>query len=367
VAALQAPRLSLLSTSLCLALQALAQTAPAPAAPAASSSAKDDTPRTGELKEIVVTAERRKESAQRTSISLSAISGEDARARGETSLQDVISETPALTIQSTPQGGQIYIRGIGSSGDSNWVDPAVGLMIDGVYSGRAEAVMGSLYDVARIEVLRGPQGTLYGRNSTGGTINVIANEPERTFGAAANTQFGNYDLRHIDGMLNMPINDAVQARLAVLRETRDGYFSNNGYASDLTGARLKLKARPRNDLTLSLTLDHYRQTGDGATTVPREGTNLPPFANWPKYPADSQDPWYVDPVHPADKQDIRFDTVSAQIDYDMGFASLTVIPAWVTSKRVVTSDLDRDAEVVGAAPEFACRPRTALGGGRLRF
>jgi iron complex outermembrane recepter protein len=335
-------RLTALAAGILLAFSSAAQTSPAAdaeQAPKSDSDKKAEKPAVNTLKEVVITAERRKESAQRTAIALTAVSGEDARDRGQTTLQSVVADTPALIIQSSPQGGQIYIRGIGSSGDSNWVDPAVGLMIDGVYSGRAEAVMSSLYDVARIEVLRGPQGTLYGRNSTGGTVNVISNEPSKTFGAAVNTQIGNYNLRHVDAMVNVPVNDTLQTRLAAVREKRDGYFSNNGYASDLTGARLKTKITPSEALGISLTLDHYQQKGDGATTVPRAGSNLPSTATWAKYPADVSDPWWVDDLHPADKQDIQFDTVSGQLDYRFDFGTLSVIPSYVKSRRYTVSDL----------------------------
>jgi iron complex outermembrane recepter protein len=333
-------RLGVLAAGVFLAFSSAAQTT-ADASSSKSDDKSSDAKSAGKLKDVVVTAERRKGTAQRTSISLTAVSGEEARDKGETTLQSVVADTPALVVQSSPQGGQIYIRGIGSSGDSNWVDPAVGLMIDGVYSGRAETVLSSLYDVSRIEVLRGPQGTLYGRNSTGGTVNIVTNDPEKKFDAAINTQFGSYNLRHVDGMINVPINDVVSTRLALVRETRDGYFTNNGYASDLTGARFKAKVTPSADLKVMLTLDHYEQKGDGATTVPRAGGGaLPPgVTDWPRYPADSSNPWYVDSLHPADKQDIKFDTVTGQIDYKLGQADLSIIPAYVKSHRYTVSDL----------------------------
>jgi iron complex outermembrane recepter protein len=325
-------RPTLLVATLSLAAGALAQTSPAEgdAVPV-----KD----TKTLESVLITAERRKESAQRTSISLTAVSGEEARDKGQTSLATIVADTPSLNIQASPQGGQIYIRGIGSSGDSNWIDPAVGLMLDGVYSGRAETVMSSMYDIARVEVLRGPQGTLYGRNSTGGTINVVSNEPEQKFGVALNTQLGNYHLRHADAMINLPLGDTVAARLAVLREKRDGYFSNDGYASDLSGARLKLLAAPTQGLTLGLTYEHYLQKGTGATSVPRQADGLPPFATWTKYPTELSDPWEVDAQHPADQQKLKFDTISAQASYDLGFATLSLLPSHMESRRDLHTDL----------------------------
>jgi iron complex outermembrane receptor protein len=341
-------RLSLLAAALSLATGTWAQSALAEE-PTAAEAKKAERPQA--LEAVVITAERRKESAQRTSISLTAISGDEARDKGQTSLANIVTDTPSLNIQASPQGGQIYIRGIGSSGDSNWIDPAVGLMLDGVYSGRAETVMSSMYDIARVEVLRGPQGTLYGRNSTGGTINVITNEPERRFSAGLNTQFGNYNLRHADAMVNVPLGDTVAARLAVMRETRDGYFSNDGYASDLTGARLKLLARPAEGLTLGLTYDHYLQKGTGATSVPRAADGLPPFANWAQYPADLSDPWAVDAQHPADQQVVKFDTISAQASVELGWATLSLLPSHMQSRRDLHTDLITGTVLAATLPQ----------------
>ena len=296
---------------------------------------KSDSKKITELKPVVVTAEHRKEDIQKMSIAVTAISGDDARERGDTRLSEVITAAPSLQVQGSPQGGQIYIRGVGSNGDSNYIDPAVGLMIDGVYSGRAETVLSSMYDIDRVEILRGPQGTLYGRNSTGGTINVLTNEPESTFSGAVNTQLGNYGLRHLDAMLNLPINSWLSARVAVLREKHDGYFRNDGGAADLTGARLKLLAKPTDALTIGLTVDHYQTKGAGQTTVPRSGVTF-----WPTYPTGGLgSPWDVDALHPADYQNYTFNTYTLKINYDLGWANLTFLPSYARNDRYLTTNL----------------------------
>lgn len=288
------------------------------------------------LQEIVITAERRTANAQKTAISITATSGDELRAKGQTTLESALSDTPAVTVMATPQGGQVFVRGVGSQGDSNYVDPAVSLSLDGVYSGRAERVFSSLYDVDRVEVLRGPQGTLYGRNATGGSVNVLTRNPGPRFEAGINLQAGNYALAHADGYLNVPLDELFALRVATMRETRDGYFSNNGRASDLTAGRVKLLFKPNADVSLLATVDSFDSRGTGATTVPRPFEGGPPFFNWR---TDYRDPWKVDDLHPADVQLTRFTTYSLQADIDLGIGRLTILPAYVTSKRLTQTDL----------------------------
>jgi len=158
------------------------------------------------LQEVVVTAEKRMENAQTTAIAITAISGDDIAAHAENQLDTTLRDVPSLQVQSTPQGGEIYIRGVGANGDSNFIDPSVALSFDGVYSGRSERLAAALYDINRIEVLRGPQGTIYGRDADGGAVNVISNGP--IIGdseSRINLQVGNYNLAHIDAAQNIPL------------------------------------------------------------------------------------------------------------------------------------------------------------------
>ena len=288
------------------------------------------------LEEITVTAEKREENVQKTAVSVTAISGADIRENAQVTLESVLRDVPALTIQKSPQGGQIYIRGVGANGDSNWVDPDVAITQDGVYSGRAETVFSSMYDMDRVEVLRGPQGTLYGRNATGGAVNIITKNPVDEFESIVNFQVGNYSLYHFDGAINVPVNKAFAMRLAVLREKRDGYFSNGGRESDLTGVRAKLLYEPNEDLSILLTGDYSRSKGLDNTTVAYAHTSGPPFFQWD---LDPNDPYFVDSLHPADHIDYEFKTVSLNIDYDMGWSTLTILPSYTYSNRWVATDL----------------------------
>ncbi|MEY4413934.1 MAG: hypothetical protein RIQ53_1227 [Pseudomonadota bacterium] len=314
------------------------------APPAADAPTATTPPARGALQDVVVTAERRTTNVQKTAISITSTSGAELRAKGQTTLESTLSDTPAVNVMATPQGGQVFVRGVGSQGDSNYVDPAVSLNLDGVYSGRAERVFASLYDVQRVEVLRGPQGTLYGRNATGGSVNVITNNPGPTQEAGLNLQLGNFGLRHVDGFVNLPVIDTVSLRVAGMREQRDGYFSNGGRASDLTAGRVKLRVQPHADVSLLATVDAFDSQGRGATSVPRAFSGGPPFFNWR---TDYADPWEVDPLHPADVQHTRFLTSSLQADVNLGFGQLTVQPAITRSRRLTQTDLVAGTAVPG--------------------
>lgn len=316
---------------------------------------------TGALQEIIVTAEKRTEDVQRTAIAITTISGDEIAAHAENQLDTTLRDIPSLQVQSTPQGGEIYIRGVGANGDSNFIDPSVALSFDGVYAGRSERLAAPLYDINRIEVLRGPQGTIYGRDADAGAVNVVSNNPIIDGSdSRVNLQVGNYDLRHIDAAQNIPVNDQLAFRVAAEREDRNGYFSNDGYASHVTGARIKALYQPSADLTIQLLLDYSRQTGHWATTVPAQGTFAGPpafvFNSTTDYCAGAQggwldtqpgNPWHVDPCHPADTIDYRFATVALQVQYAMPWATLTVIPTYTYDRRSDLTNL-----VVGDDPFF---------------
>ena len=299
-----------------------------------------------ELDTVTVTAERHVQDAQKTAIAISVESGEELLKKGITTIDAALREAPGVEIQSRPQGGQIYIRGVGSNGDSNYIDSAVSVMRDNVYSGTAEAVTAAMYDVDRVEVLRGPQGTLYGRNATGGTVNVITNVPTDSSESTVNLQAGGYGLAHADAAINVPVNDALALRFAGMREVRDGYYSNGGGESNVYGARIKALYEPSERFSLLASVDYLHQKNLGVTTVPRAFTiprdpegNIPPPLLWLQWRTDYDDPWAVDPEHPAQWQEYDFTTVSLQADWDLGWGVLTVLPAYSRSNRHVLTGL----------------------------
>ena len=140
-----------------------------------------------------------------------------------------------------------------------------------------------------------------------------------------NFQAGNYQLFHFDGAVNVPLGDKLAFRVAALREHRDGYFSNGGMESNLTGVRVKLLYEPTEALSVLLTGDYSNQDQLDNTTVGYAHTSGPPFFQWE---IDPDDPWFVDPMHPADEKDDTFKTVSLKVDYDLGWSLATIIPAY---------------------------------------
>jgi iron complex outermembrane receptor protein len=179
----------------------------------------------GVLGEIVVTAEKREATIQDTPIAVSAFSGDDLAALGISGTDALATFTPGLTIQREVIG-KVVIRGIGTENYTVGSDPGVAIHKDGVYLARSSVAIFDFYDTNRVEVLRGPQGTLYGRNATGGVINIVSNRPEKEFGGYARVDVGNYSKRRIEGAVNVPFSDNVQGRLAVLYAQRDGFTEN---------------------------------------------------------------------------------------------------------------------------------------------
>jgi iron complex outermembrane recepter protein len=177
------------------------------------------------LEEVVVTAEKRSSTVQDTPLSIAAFSGDELEAAGIASTDGLSNLTPGLVIQKEVIG-KVVIRGVGTENFSVGSDPGVAIHQDGVYLARSSVAVFDFFDTERVEVLRGPQGTLYGRNATGGVINLISRKPEDEFGGYAKLDVGNYGKMRVEGALNAPFSDSVAGRLSVLWAQRDGYTEN---------------------------------------------------------------------------------------------------------------------------------------------
>jgi len=177
------------------------------------------------LEEIVVTAEKRAGTVQDTPVSIAAFSGDDLADAGINSTDALANYTPGLTIQKEVIG-KVVIRGIGTENYTVGSDPGVAIHKDGVYLARSSVSIFDFFDVNRIEVLRGPQGTLYGRNASGGVVNILSNEPTGESGGYARLDVGNYAKRRLEASINGAFSEAVQGRLSVLYAERDGYSKN---------------------------------------------------------------------------------------------------------------------------------------------
>lgn len=223
------------------------------------------------LEEILVTAEKRESSLQDTPISLLAFSSERLERFGVSDLGDIAGLAPNVTITPFPNSRSslvVFIRGVGNNDSQTTQDPAVGVYIDGVYIARSVGLTSDIADLERIEVLRGPQGTLYGRNTTGGAINLITAKPGEEFGFSQSLSAGNRDyLRSLSkfetGKLEMAGMGAVAAKLSYMSAEHSGWVENTGEGDnfgeeDKEAGRLAL----RWDLSESLTVDYAYDFSD---------------------------------------------------------------------------------------------------------
>jgi iron complex outermembrane receptor protein len=229
----------LLSTS-CLAGAALAQTAPAGPLPE-----HETVPHETVLDEIVITsARKRTESVQQTPVAVSVLSGQFLEEAKVTNLQNIASLAPNLQIThqvATPDVAAIYLRGFGVSTNDPAVDPAVAVYIDGIYQPTVSGTLLDLFDVQQVEVLRGPQGTLLGKNSPSGAVSVTTKRPSGEFGGEVQFDYGSYDRIEARGRVDVPIiKDILAAKVSLLEEEGGGYVKDVGIpVSDMGGVNLK--------------------------------------------------------------------------------------------------------------------------------
>ena len=228
--------------------------------PPASDGASDDKG----IGDIVVTATRRPDTAQNTPLAVTAIGGPALASRQIVNLQDLASSLPSVTINPTLGQGRIAIRGVGLDTTQSGAEGRVALHLDGVYISRPSATLSNMYDVDRVEVVRGPQGTLYGRNATAGAINIITNDPGKALGGYFRLTGGSYDLVRAEGALNLPLADNLQFRLAGQITNRGGYGRNLTTGNDINNARTRsvrgiLKWEPTPDIDVRLSGDYHRE------------------------------------------------------------------------------------------------------------
>jgi len=197
---------------------AFAQTA-APASTSASAS----------LDEVVVTAERRTSTAQRTAISMTALSGNALEEAGAKTILDLQTLTPGLSVTNSGLAVNVNIRGMGNTAVSPAVTTGVAVFRDGLYEPEAILLNEPMYDIADVQVLKGPQGTIIGQNATGGAMLINSKNPNfNGVNGYAEAELGNFNDRHFSGAANLPISDTLAARFAVNWETRDSWYTDIG-------------------------------------------------------------------------------------------------------------------------------------------
>jgi len=230
---------------------------------------------------IIVTAQKREEQLIDVPISLAALGEEQLEQQQISELRDFVGQVPNLLINNFNARSdtvRMFIRGIGQNDVSLTQDPSVALYVDGIYVGTSIGGGFETDDIARIEVLRGPQGTLYGRNATGGAINVISKKPDVSgFDAKVSYTYGNYDLQRANAMVNVPLSDRLAVRGSVVKADRGGLQKNLGLGRDAAeqdrlAARAAVRFQPTDALTFDYAYDYSLVKDSGTLSVPIEGS-----------------------------------------------------------------------------------------------
>ncbi|MEO1398504.1 MAG: TonB-dependent receptor plug domain-containing protein, partial [Pseudomonadota bacterium] len=178
---------------------------------------------------IIVTADRREQTLQDFAGTAFAITGEDLKKLGVQNVTDLQNQVPGLSVANNQGNIEVYIRGIGSSNNTELGDPAAAFHFDGVNIPRPSGIGSAFYDIQRVEVNVGPQGTLRGRNATAGSINAISFRPGLGgFDGSIEAEYGNFDQRALRGVLNIPLSDTVAVRFSGLYQANDSYYDNVG-------------------------------------------------------------------------------------------------------------------------------------------
>ena len=297
------------------------------------------------LEEIVVTAEKRAATVMKTPLAISALDQDELERNGVARTEDLDLLVPNFkfgTIDVGFGGAQLTLRGISNDNITEDGDPSIAVHLDGVYLPRISSGNALFYDMARVEVLRGPQGTLYGRNTTSGTVNIIPNRPGFETDSAVSLGAGSYSLVKTEGFYNTPlIDDKLAFRVAFSYANHDGYRDNgpapDGDDADDLGLRTSLLFSPTDQTGLLLTVDYFRAKGNGGVmaAIPFDRSSDPtgfqyPFVTDPNKFALNTDPY----------EDNNDWGVKLELTHDFGASELTWISAVRGHQRA--NRVDRD-------------------------
>jgi iron complex outermembrane receptor protein len=299
------------------------------------------------IKDIVVTAQRRSENLQKVAIPVTAVSGKDLIAQGVTTPTGLTTVVPAL--QVAPAAGPFtlfYLRGVGNFNGNALSDPAIAFNFDGVYIGRPSSTSGFFYDLDRVEVLKGPQGTLYGRNATGGAINVISTRPVLgQTSAEATVEVGNYNAVRADAAINVPTSANSALRLAGSYVRHDGYMRDGTDDQNDLAGRASFRWEPSSDLTVNIVADGLRQRGEGTGGTPvepgikdRDGFLSP---QGQAFVGSQPDFLLGQPMTPFTVKPYLHNNywgISATVDWRTPIGTVTVVPAYRTASLDYTSE-----------------------------
>lgn len=339
--------------------------------------------------EIIVTAQRREENLQDVPISVSAFGAEAIEAKGLTDISRLEGLVPGFTFGRSGVDARPAIRGVRTESVNVNADTPIGLFIDGIYQSRSSQAVLGFVDLERVEVQRGPQGTLYGRNTFGGNMSIVTAKPDfKGYAGGGDLTIGDNSQVRVTGYFNAPLSDAVALRFAGAYEKSDGFVKNadpaggNLFDDDNRYVRASLLLRPSDNLTASFKVDYAKRNGNGGSAfgykiigsyfhVPsnqqlfnatpiilntrpanRDGVIDAPLTIDAGVPIfRPNDPYAIDnDYNPA--LDLRNTSLSSNIAYDFGGATLKSITGYSDFKTTRTQDTDFSGSQIGADYQF---------------
>ncbi len=332
----------------CLLAPAASAWAQAAGAPDAAASAPISAPAPAPaadagVQSVTVTGNGRAQTLQTVPIALQLVSNEQLEKLAASNLGDVNGYIPGLHVNADqPTQPIFYLRGIGTGDFGIGTDSPVGVYVDGVYTGKTGGALLNFNDVKRIEVLKGPQGTLFGRNSAGGAIAIVTNDPNGNFSADGLVRVGNYGSKHVEGVVNDPLGEDLSLRVSATGNFSDGWqrdaatgrHERNDHA---WGTRTALRWAPSDDTDAVLSWEHEDLDQRALPSIGLLAT-----------PAFGADPsTYLDPRHApllndaqGDKESRNFNGVSLRVDHALGWADFTSTTAWRHFNAVNREDND---------------------------
>ena len=341
--------LGLFPFSVALAQEAVFEEAQ-PAPPAAETVAQGN--------EIVVTATKREQTLQDVPVAVTVTTGETIERAQIRDIKDLTSVVPSLRVNQLQSSANtnFFIRGFGNGANNAGIEPSVGLFIDGVYRSRSAAMIGDFPDIQRVEVLRGPQSTLFGKNASAGVISIVTQEPKFEFGGNVEASYGNYNAMILKGVVTGPVSDTIALSLAGGINKRDGYVRDlaaGGRTNERDRWFVRGQALFENDAFKVRLIGDYSKIDENccaAVNVRPSGATAALMSPLVGGMVNSPSQRFDDIVYSnfPSTNDIENYGFSGQIDYSLGPLKLTSITSWRRLDAVTNQDSDfSSAELLG--------------------
>ena len=300
------------------------------------------------IEEILVTAQRRTQSMQDVPIAMQVVDSALIADVAAENLGDLNGFVPGLVVSGdSPTQPRYQVRGIQTSDFGVGTDPAVGVYIDGIYAARSGASLLAFNDIERIEVLKGPQGTLFGRNSAAGAISIVTRQPANDFDSSLRVRFGEYGKQYYEGMINTPITDSVALRINGVYNKSDGWLKDaatgkNLWPEENWAGRAALRWELSADTTATLSWDH-----DDLDQLARPAIGLVPVQSGQPAPYPADPATYLDPRKAKVYNDVvgneesrQLDQVNLFLDHSFGWADFRSSTSWRQFDTVNREDED---------------------------